>query len=228
MKKVICVTGGSDGIGRAIAEHFSKEYTIVALARSEEKLKTLQREFGVKGYVLDVTDSCQVEDVMSHIIAENNGIDVLINAAGVLLSGELADVSFDEIKTMIDTNLTGLINTTKAVSSCMKEKKAGLIININSQAGIGSGMSGFSLYNASKWGVTGFSKCLQTELAKYKIKVTDVFLGRTDTNIFQKAGLERDMSKALKTSDVVKTIEFLLNLPDDVVVPEISIKNINN
>ena len=153
---------------------------------------------------------------------------MLINSAGVLLSGELSDVSFGEIKLVIDTNLTGLINTTKAVSSYMKKKKSGTIININSQAGIGSGMPEFSLYNASKWGVTGFSKCMQLELSKYKVKVTDVFLGRTNTSIFEKAGLKRDMNSALKLEDVVKTIEFLLNLPEDVVIPEISIKNINN
>ena len=228
MKKVICVTGASDGIGRAIAEYFSQDYTVVAISRNEEKLKKLQEKTGVKYYALDVTNFEQVQTIMSRIIAENKRIDVLVNSAGMLSSGELSDVSFDEIQTMIDTNLTGLIAVTKSVLPCMKKQKFGTIINVNSQAGIGQGAPEFSLYNASKWGVTGFSKCLQTELSKYKIKVTDIFLGRTNTDIFKKAGLERDMSKALLPGDVVKTVEFILNLPEDVVVPEISIKNINN
>ena len=69
MKKVICVTGGSDGIGRAIAKHFSKDYTVVALARNAEKLNQISKNYGVKCYALDVTNFEQVEDVMSHIIA---------------------------------------------------------------------------------------------------------------------------------------------------------------
>ena len=228
MKKVICVTGASDGIGRVISEHFSKDYTVVAISRNEKKLKELQSKTGVVYYVCDVTNSGQVEDAMSRIIAENKRIDVLINSAGMLSVGELSDVSFDEIKSMIDTNLTGLINTTKPAVALMKKQKFGTIININSQAGIGYGASEFSLYNASKWGVTGFSKCLQTEVSKYGIRVTDIFLGRTNTKIFEKVGLKRDMSKALAPLDIAKTIEFILNLPDDVVIPEISMKNINN
>lgn len=228
MKKVICVTGGSDGLGRAIAEYFSKTDTVVVLAQNEEKLKNLQKSTGVNYYVCDVRNSTQVESIMSRIISDNKRIDVLINSAGVLVDGELLTNSFDEIKVAIDTNLTGLINVTKAVIPFMKSQKQGTILNINSQAGIGSGKAEKSIYNASKWGVTGFSKCIQPELAKYGIRVTDIFPGRMNTNMFKKVGLERDMSMAISMEDMVKVVQFIIELPNDIVIPEIGIKHINN
>ena len=124
-------------------------------------------------------------------------------------------------------NLTGLIFATKSVVPYMKKQKQGHIININSQAGLGA-VAEKSIYNASKWGVNGFSKCLQPELAKYGIKVTDVFPGRMNTKMFEKIGQKRNMDNAIKLEDMVQIIEFLIGLPSDVVIPEIGIKHINN
>lgn len=225
MKRVICVTGASDGLGRAVAVHFSKTDIVVALSRNEEKLKELQNEYGIKYYVCDVTNSAQVESVMHDIIFEFNRIDVLVNSAGTLVDGELSSCSFDDIKTTIDVNLTGLINATKSASFYMKKQKQGTIFNINSQGGFGA-LAEKSIYNASKWGVTGFSRCLQPELAKYNIRVTDIMPGRMRTNLFSKIGLKRDMNNAVDPKEIIKIIEFVLDMPSDIVIPEIGIKHI--
>ena len=225
MKRVICVTGASDGLGKAISEHFSKTDIVVALARNEKKLKEMQDVFGVKYYVCDVTNSAEVERVMKDIISEFNRIDVLVNSAGTLIDGELSNCFFEDIKNTIDVNLTGLINTTKAASDYMKKQKQGTIFNINSQGGFGA-LAEKSVYNASKWGVTGFSRCLQPELAKYNVRVTDIMPGRMRTNLFSKIGLKRDMNNAVDPKDVIKIIEFVLEMPSDIVIPEIGIKHI--
>ncbi len=227
MKRVICVTGASDGLGKAIVEHFSKKDYVFAIARNKTMLEKLSKETGCGYFVADVTKPAELETVMSHIISDKNRIDVLINSAGSLVDGELLNCDYDEIKTVIDTNLTGLINSTKAVVPYMKKQNQGTILNINSQAGFGA-LAEKSIYNASKWGVRGFSKCIQPELSKYGIRVTDVFPGRMQTGMFEKIGQKRDMNFAVRMTDMIKLIEFVLDMPKDMVIPEIGIKHINN
>ena len=227
MEKVICITGASDGLGEALARFFSKENRVILIARNEAKLQKIAQETGAKYYVCDVTNHTALESVMKSVIAENKRIDVLINSAGLLVDGELSNCDYNEIKSLIDVNLTGLIYSTKSVVPYMKKQKQGLIININSQAGFGA-LAEKSIYNASKWGVNGFSKCLQPELSKYGIKVTDVFPGRMNTKMFEKIGQKRNMDNAIKLEDMIQIIDFLITLPKDVVIPEIGVKHINN
>lgn len=227
MEKVICITGASDGLGESLARFLSKENKVVLLARNEEKLQKLAQEINAKYYVCDVTNHSQTESVMKSVIAENKRIDVLINSAGALIDGELSNCDYEEIKSLIDVNLTGLIFATKSVIPYMKKQKDGLILNINSQAGFGA-LAEKSIYNASKWGVNGFSKCMQLELAKYGIKVTDVFPGRMNTKMFEKIGQKRNMNNAIQLEDMNQIIDFLIKLPKDIVIPEIGVKHINN
>ena len=109
----------------------------------------------------------------------------------------------------------------------MKANKDGLIININSQAGINHKAERV-VYNASKWGVTGFSKSLQDEVAKYGIRVTDVMPGMMKTEMFSRMNIEKNMVNGLDTKEVARLIQFIIDTPSDVMIPEIGIKNINN
>lgn len=109
----------------------------------------------------------------------------------------------------------------------MKENRDGLIININSQAGINHKAERV-VYNASKWGVTGFSKSLQDEVAKYGIRVTDVMPGMMKTEMFSKINIKKNMVNGLDTKAVARLIQFIIDTPSDVMIPEVGIKNINN
>ena len=109
----------------------------------------------------------------------------------------------------------------------MKNNGGGLIININSQAGINH-KAERSVYNATKWGVTGFSKSLQDEVSKYGIRVTNVMPGMMKTNMFKKVNIEKNMGNGIDTKEVARLIEFIINTPNDVLIPEVGIKNINN
>ena len=133
--KNIVITGGSDGLGKTLAEELSKDYNLV-------------------------------ENVFNKIIKEFGKIDILINNAGLWIQEELDQNDSERINAVVDVNLLGVINCSKAVIPNMKQNKDGLIININSQAGINHKAERV-VYNASKWGVTGFSKSLQDEVAKY-------------------------------------------------------------
>lgn len=217
MKKVIVITGGSDGLGKSLAKELMQENDVIILSTNEEKMKNI----GCPYYVCDIRNFEIVQSVIDKILKDYGHIDVLVNNAGLWTYGELVDNDNKLIEEIIQVNLLGLINCTKAVVPSMKERKDGLIIQINSQSGI-SAKEERTIYNASKWGVTGFSKSLQLELMKYGIRVTDVRPGRMKTSLFIKNGIKKEPS-GLDLEQVIRTIQFVIETTKDVLIPEIGI-----
>ena len=227
MKKTIIITGGSDGLGKTLTETFSKENNVIILATNEEKMNLVAKENNCFYKVCDVSKYDVGEKAINEIVKEYNKIDVLINNAGLWIQEELDVNNSNRIKSVIEVNLLGTINVSKAVIPSMKANKDGLIININSQAGINHKAERV-VYNASKWGVTGFSKSLQDEVAKYGIRVTDVMPGMMKTEMFSRMNIEKNMVNGLDTKEVARLIQFIIDTPSDIMIPEIGIKNINN
>lgn len=227
MKKVIVITGASDGLGKTLTESLSKENNIIALATTEEKLQKVAEDNNCNYKVCDVSDYNQVEKCTNEIIEEFGKIDILINNAGLWIQEELEENDEKRINAVIDVNLLGMIYMTKAVIPIMKKNQDGIIININSQAGINHKAERV-VYNASKWGVTGFSKSLQDEVAKYGIRVTDILPGMLKTDMFNKMNIKKNMENGLDTKEVARLVKFIIDTPKDVMIPEVGIKNINN
>ena len=227
MNKVILITGGSDGLGKALATDLAKDNQVIIMATNEEKLKKVAEEVGCDYYVTDVTSFWEVDEKIAHLENKYSKIDVLINNAGLWIQEELDQNEPDRIEEVIKVNLLGVINVTKAIIPSMKTNKDGLIININSQAGINYKAERV-VYNASKWGVTGFSKSLEPELAKYGIRVTDLMPGMMKTDMFKKMDIEKNMANGLDTKEVARLVRFIVDTPKDVMIPEVGIKNINN
>ncbi len=227
MRKNIVITGGSDGLGKTLAASLSRENNVIILATNEEKLKEVSNEINCKYKVCNVRDYSIVESTINSIIYEIGKIDVLINNAGLWIQEELDFNSSDRIESVVDVNLLGVINFSKAVIPFMKKDNDGLIININSQAGINHKAERV-VYNATKWGVTGFSKSLQDEVAKYGIRVSNVMPGMMKTDMFKKMNIEKNMANGVDTKEVARLIEFIIDTPSDVMIPEVGIKNINN
>lgn len=225
--KTIVITGGSDGLGKTLTETLANENNVIILATDEEKMKLVAEENNCSYKICDVSNYGIVEKTISEIIDEYSKIDVLINNAGLWIQEELEENDSNRIKSVIEVNLLGVINASKAVISSMKENKDGLIININSQAGINHKAERV-VYNASKWGMTGFSKSLQDEVAKYGIRVTDVMPGMMKTDMFNKLNITKNMANGLDTKEVARLIQFIIDTPSDVMIPEVGIKNINN
>ncbi len=227
MGKVIVITGGSDGLGKTLAMSLSIDNKVIILATNEDRLKEVASKNNCVYKVCDVRDYNIVEATIKEIVNEFGRIDVLINNAGLWIQEELEENDSDRIKSVIEVNLLGTINVSKAVIPSMKENKDGLIININSQAGINHKAERV-VYNASKWGMTGFSKSLQDEVAKYGIRVTDVMPGLMKTDMFNKLNITKNMANGLDTKEVARLIQFIIDTPSDVMIPEVGIKNINN
>jgi short-subunit dehydrogenase len=221
--KVVVVTGGSDGLGKTLAETLSTNYKVVILARSKQTLKEIANKIECDWFACDVKNPEQVTEVISAIVAKYGKIDVLINNAGVIINGELVDTSYEDIENVITTNTLGSIYVAKAVLEHMKPQKSGLIVNIISQSGLNA-RANRSIYNASKFALTGFTKALQQETAQYGVRVTGFYPGTVKTDLFAKAGLEMK-GPAMSTDDAVKVIQFVLSLKDDVVIPELGIKH---
>lgn len=223
--KTIVITGGSDGIGKALAEKLAGEYKVVILARNKKAMREIADETGVDWYECDVRDHAQVEKVIDEIDKKHGNIDILINNAGVIVNGDLVETSYEAIENVITTNTLGSIYVAKATLKYMKKQKDGLIINVISQAGL-IARPYRSIYNASKWAITGFTKAIQQEAAEYGVRVTGFYPGTTKTELFTKAGLELN-TNAMETDDIVAAIEYIMSVPETINIPEFGIKPIS-
>ncbi len=226
MTKNIVITGGNDGLGKAIAKQLINN-NIIIVSKDEEKLIKTSKELNCDYRVCDVTDYNQVDGTINSIINQYGKIDVLINNAGVWLAGDLTETDYERISNCIDVNTKGPIYMTKAVLKGMYERKEGLIINVCSQASFDN--DDFStVYNASKWAMRGFNRSIQKDASKKGVKVTGFYPGFMKTDLFKKAGNDYDTSTGLEVEKVAKAVEFIVNCEDDVIIPEFGIKDIEN
>ena len=224
--KTVVISGGSDGLGLEIAKTLSLHHNVIILSPTQQKLKKVAKQLNTSYQVCDVTNYQQCQAAVKAIKKEFKTIDILINNAGLWIQGELDDNDPDYMKKVIEVNALGVVNLTKSAIPTMKKQKEGTIININSQAGLYAKQER-TVYNLTKWGITGFSKSLQSELSKYGIKVTDLHPGKMKTEMFSKMGIEKDMSNGLDLGVIAQTISFIVALPPDVVIPELGIKHIH-
>lgn len=227
MRKVIIVTGASEGLGKAIAKRLAKVNQVIICALKEDKLKLTAKEIGCDFFVCDVTKSDQIEVMVKSVLEKHKKIDVLINNAGVWTTGELDTNDFELIKKVIEVNTLGTIYFSKAVVPVMKKQKFGLIVNIVSDAGLRP-KAERTIYNASKYAVTGFTKSLEMELGKYGIGVTGIYPSKINTEIFKKAGTNLDLSDAIQTSKVARAVEFIISLELPNTIPHLEIRHLLN
>lgn len=230
--KNVLITGASSGIGEKMA-YLVAEYggTPILLARSEEQLKrvstTIQEKYHTSSpyFVLDVQDMEKVEGTIQHITETVGSISVLINNAGFGVFDQVVDLDLQDMKSMFEVNVFGLIALTKSVLPNMMKKKEGHIINIASQAGkVGSPKS--SVYAATKHAVLGFTNSLRIELMGTNIKVTAVNPGPIRTNFFERADKSgnyvKNVDKYMLDSDYVarKIVEAIYTSKREINLPK--------
>lgn len=226
-KKIILITGGSDGLGKTLAKTLAIQHQVIILAPNGVKTKKVADEIGCDYEVGDVTKYEELEKIVAIIVKKYGKLDCLINNAGLWIQGPLEENEAKLIANVIEVNTLGVIFATKSVIGQMKKQGEGLIININSQGGFYA-KEERSVYTASKWALTGFSKSIQPELAKYGISVTDVHPGGMKTDLFEKANTIKEKSTFIDTTEVARLVQFLISLNPKTVIPEVGIKNIEN
>lgn len=200
-KKVAIVTGGARGIGKACCLALAKSgvnivFTYNKSKKEADNLKKQLKDSGVDclGIQTDITDYNQCRQVVEKTLEKFEFLDILVNNAGIIRDRALAMMMLDDWKEVIDTNLNGMFNMTKASIITFLKQKKGCIINISSVSGL-VGVPRQTNYSASKAGIIGFSKSLAREVAAYNIRVNVICPGYTDTDML--AGLHENIKKEI-------------------------------
>jgi NADP-dependent 3-hydroxy acid dehydrogenase YdfG len=214
------VTGAGSGIGFAIsAELITMGYVVYGIGRTESKLNDAASQLGTSfiPVILDVSDSATVDTWFSSL---DKPIDVLVNNAGLAIFGAVDDQKVEDWDTMIGVNLSGVFYMTRLATSNMKKHHInGYIINIASVAGL-IGNPNLSGYNATKFGLRGFSEAIMKELRPHGIRVSCIFPGSVATPFFTDKGIETH-DNMLQGQDIADSVHFLLNLPQRALVDEL-------
>jgi 3-oxoacyl-[acyl-carrier protein] reductase len=189
--KVALVTGGSRGIGRAIVDTLAADGCDVTFlyhgnAAAAEDVLAAAKAAGRSVFAeqVDVRDSAACAAAVERLADRSGRIDVLVNNAGVIRDGLLAMLSDDDVETVLDTNVGGLFNVTRAVAPHMIAKRSGTIVNLSSISGQKGGR-GQTNYAASKGAVDAFTRALAVELGPRKVRVNAVAPGVIETEMSQ-------------------------------------------
>lgn len=214
--KVAIVTGGSKGIGRAIAEALVRERINVCISarkRSEidqtvVALAALQKG-RITGIVCDVCDHSQVKALIERTVVEFGALDILINNAGIGISSTVEETSPEDFRSVIETNLFGVYYCCHEAIPLMKQRGGGYIINMSSLAGANP-HPGMAAYNASKFGLNGFSEALMQEVRHDGIKVSYIMPGSVNTE-FGGDNPGEEKSWQLQPQDIARVVLDLLH-----------------
>ncbi len=219
-QEIAIVTGSSSGIGLATSLLLARNgfYTFATmrnLDRSKNIMDTAKKEeLPLQVTKLDVNDDKSVRGAIDKIVVEKKRIDVLVNNAGYGLIGCLEDLSIEEVKAQLETNLFGTIRVTQAVLPTMRKQKQGMIVNISSVAGR-IGYPAMPAYITSKFALRGLSEAMRYELASFGIKVVIIEPGvvRTsfmNSSVTAKKALDPNSPYAQLTQKVGAGLKFLL------------------
>ena len=226
--KVILVTGGGQGLGAAICRTMAEDGAkVIAADVNDAKLESIVNEItdsggNIKSYKMNVGDEKNVEEVISEIIDEYGHIDAVINNAGIDFTKSIEEISYEEWNKVIQVNLTGPFNVSKAVYPFMKKNGSGHIVNITSTAAKRAWPNA-SAYHASKWGLLGFSHALHSEARKDNIKVTALVAGGMQTPFILERFPEVDPNVLQDPKNVAETIKYILCQPAESVIPEVMV-----
>ncbi len=195
--RTILITGTSSGIGRAAVKTFSTQgWHVAATLRTPAKESDMQTWPGVKLYALDVTNTASIDQAIQAVIADFGKIDVLVNNAGYGVDGVFEAMSDDVIERQFNTNVFGLMRTTRAIIPHLRQQGGGTIIQIASMGGR-LAFPLFSIYHGTKWAVEGFTESLHYELKPFGISLKLIEPGAIKTEFY---GASREMVKLETTT----------------------------
>lgn len=229
MSKLIVVTGGTKGIGRAIAERFAEAgFNVAVCARKADELEKFKADLTKKHpsgkfYTLpaDMADKNQVDAFARFIRQLDQPVDVLINNAGYFIPGSIATEKDGALEDMMNANLYSAYHMTRGLVDQMIARKSGHIFNMCSIASIKAYANGGS-YAITKFALLGFSKCLREELKPVGIRVTSILPGATRTASWE--GVDLPDERFMSVEDVAETVYGAYSLSQRSVVEEIIIR----
>jgi NAD(P)-dependent dehydrogenase (short-subunit alcohol dehydrogenase family) len=226
LNKSAIVTGGTRGIGRAIAERLLDEGARVAICGTtrktlDEAVRLLSPKGDLYGMVADVSKPDQVKQFVAAVEQRFDGVDILINNAGVGVFRAVSDLSHEEWERMIGLNLSGVYYCCHAILPIFKQRKGGDIVNIGSLAGKNP-FAGGAGYNASKFGLNGFSEALMLDHRGDGVRVSCIMPGSVATEFGGTGAVEADWKIA--PEDIAEVVATLLQMPRRTTVSRVEIR----
>jgi 3-oxoacyl-[acyl-carrier protein] reductase len=227
--KLAAVTGGTRGIGRAIAERLLREGASVAICgrtpdstnRAVEEMKPLGRVFG---HPADIARVDQVADFFQAIDREFSGLDILVNNAGEGVFRKVADMTPEEWHRNIDLNLNGSFYCSREALARFSKRGGGSIVNISSLAGKNA-FTGGAAYNASKAGLNLFTEALMLDHRHDDVRVCSIMPGSVDTDFGgDSARRQGDLSWMIAPEDIAETVALVLRMPARTMVSCVEIR----
>jgi 3-oxoacyl-[acyl-carrier protein] reductase len=224
---VALVTGGSRGIGRAIALRLAKLGASLAICgRDAQALAATEAELKKSGSpvysrIADVSRSADVAALVDGAQAALGSISILVNNAGIGLFGPAHEKTEADWDCVLNTNLKGVFLVSRAVAPAMIQRGAGDIINISSLAGRNA-FAGGAIYCASKWGLQGFSACMAEDLREHGIRVSVICPGSVATEFSTRGS--KDPSKVLSPEDIAHAVEMIVTQSTQSFLSEIHLR----
>jgi hypothetical protein len=218
----IVITGSSRGVGYSTCQTFlNKGWRVIGISRTEGESKNLLKFKDFHFYSVDLCNPQSVRKSFLKIYKDHKKIDVLINSAAIFESIRFLDQSFDKIDKIIDTNLKGVIYSTRCVIEGMISQKSGKIINVSSVSGC-HGIENQAVYSSTKHALTGFADSLNQEVIRHGVQVVTICPGGIDTPLWNKRNpYHGDKSRLLTPEDISSLISFIVDQPDRVVFKSI-------
>ncbi|MBI4573084.1 MAG: SDR family oxidoreductase [candidate division NC10 bacterium] len=184
--KVVVITGGSQGFGKALARFLSEEGSQVIISSHEkDDLESASHELGVDNFLANVTSMEDIKRLGEYAFKKYGMIDIWINNAGIHIAPSLVeDVDIRKLRRLFDVNFFGYFFGCQLALSHMKQRKAGVIINVNSTAGL-DGRPGISAYSSSKFAIKGLTESIRKEIRDSNINIYQIFPGGMQTDIYK-------------------------------------------
>ncbi len=227
--KMVVVTAGSRGIGRAVVMRMGQEgFDVVTCSRDRTKLEVLHADFEAQGFdgklhylPVDLSDKSGVKSFLEFVASQNQDVDILVNNAGGFVPGKISEEPDGNLEHMIDLNLYSAYRVTRGILPKMIQRQKGHIFNMCSVASIIPYLHGGS-YCIAKFALLGFSKVLREELKEHQIRVTSILPGPALTDSWQ--GIELPPERFMPPEDVASCIRDAYALSSRTVVEELVIR----
>jgi 3-oxoacyl-[acyl-carrier protein] reductase len=221
---VALITGGSSGIGRAIAQSLVTSGTRVAITgRDQHRLTETARELGVQPINADVAVEADVERTYREVLQQFGDLDILVNNAGIGVFKNLVDFDRKDFEAVFATNVTGAMLMAREAAKHFIQRQCGNIVNIASTAALRGAPNGTAYY-ASKFALRGMSECWRAELRRHNVRVFLVNPSEVLTNFSARAGLaQKENASKLRSEDIAYVVKAMLEIDDRGFAPELSI-----
>lgn len=235
--KLIVITGASSGFGYEMAKLFNnKGYSLLLLARREDRLKEITEELNSENVMytkVDVTDFDSMQTAVTAAEAKFGPVDLLVNNAGTMLLGDVLNQDRNEWQTMLDVNVTGVLNGIQIVAPQMKAAKTGTIINVSSLAGVKT-FGNHAAYSASKFGVHGITETVRQELSPFNVRVATISPGAAETELLSHTSSQKIRDgyvewkqtmggSSMDPKAVANSVLYMYELPQNVNIRELQI-----